>query len=198
MVNYTLISTNTKAGRAYISVLLVLVASPAVLLLTWGLVQRAQPSLSGLRFNNISWSAASDVFILTAVILIAAKGWKNHGAEIPAFFKGTKWFLIAYGIGLAAGIIFHLTGGPSVGFHDAASSWMHDLGVFPALGGAIAGTGIPLLFTSSGRWAGIVIAVLVIGVWGGLAVLDQIRWKLPQSNYWWSNPNWIAVPKMDW
>jgi hypothetical protein len=206
IVMFALLTHFIKSGRPWMAATTVWVASPLVVLGVWWLVQKGQPYFSEMSFGSISYAAVvGDIVVLPAAAIVTAYGWKAAANEMAPFWKSGWWLAISSLIGLAAGIGFHLMGGPansnsselSVRLHDSPLSWAHNLGVFTALFGAFVFALVPLLFTAAGRSLGLLaVAIGIIG-WGGLSVIDNIRMRLPLDSYWRFNPQWMDVD-FDW
>jgi hypothetical protein len=204
IVNYLVLTHFITQGRAVSSLFTVWVASPAVMFSVWLLIQQAQPSCCS--FGSISYAAVlGDVLVLPAAAYIAALGWRASSSEMAAFWKSGWWMAIAFAVGLIGGICFHLMGGRSDSqsdilserLHDSPLSWAHNIGVFPALLGALVCTLVPLLTVGSGRvWFFWALGIAVVG-WGGLVVIDTVRMKLPTTSWWHFNPQWMDI-EYDW
>lgn len=206
-VNFGLMTYYVRHGHVRGSVLVVLVASPVAIIATWLLVQRATPGLGTFTFGNISYAATvGDLFILTTVVGLTANQWFRHVAAIPEFFKSGAWLAISFCLGLLYGVVTHFVigGKPdsnslirSEQLHDSATSWVHNLGVTPAIAGAVLCTVVPLFFVPGGRLAATGITVILVFGWGGLVVLDMWRSQLDSSHPLHFNPQWLDVV-MDW
>jgi hypothetical protein len=194
-----------QRGRPLISTGLMIVAGPVFMALVWVMLQHCQPSSHNWSLRNISYSAVvGDLFILPPVMALAALGWKHH-ERIAEFWKSPSWMVISFIIGLVLGIAFHLAGGRADSqsallgqrLHDSATSWAHNLGVFPAIASALVYAIVPLIVTPASRTWGILILLVVVIAWGGLTVLDGIRAQLSNSNPWHFNQQWLDT-EMDW
>lgn len=201
---YLLLVDNIKNGNAFRSALGVWIVSPVLVLFVWVFVQKAQPSASTLTWGNISYAAVvGDIVILPAAAYVVSYGWKMAGAEVPSFFRSGWWLLLAFAVGVAGGRFFHTLGGKSDSsspilseqLHDSPLTWTHNVGIFPALMGALIHTILPLVFTASGRgyfWGAL--SITVVG-WGFLQAIDAWRTaNLPPTSYWYFNPQWMDVP----
>ncbi len=198
---YYLLSTSIMDGRPARSVMNVLLASPVLMAAAWLLVQRGQPAFSTFTLKNISYAATiADLLVLTTLVWFLAKAWEYHYHSTRVFFDDWLWMGISYILGLCVGVFFHfiLGGTPdshslvvSEQLHDSATSWAHNLGVMPAIAGAVIRTLIPLFFTRGALKIAIGLALLLIVGWGGLVMLDTYRATLPESNPWRFNPQWL-------
>lgn len=194
------------SGRAALSILGVLAASPLVIGATWLLVQQGQPGVSSFTLKNISYAAsAGDLLVLPIVVWLAATAWNRYGDQVPAFFKSDYWFAISLVAGFAIGTFAHLSGGRSNSnslvlseqLHDSATSWAHNLGVFPAIAGTLIYVLVPLLFVRDALLMAIIATCVLFVGWGSLVVIDNMRANLDPSNAWHFNPQWLDV-RMDW
>lgn len=181
---------------------LVVIGNVAIMANAWW-IQGAQPtlSLSGI-IHYGSYAAIFDVFL--------AAGWGAQAyARRHAQLEISKLrFFVAYGVGLAVGWLFHLSGGdadsqsPDMGvrMHDSATSWAHNFGVMPAML-TIFICYFPQLrklwnTPSKRRYAVLPTSCLLI--YGTGVGLDQLRLRLPEPHPWHLNVHWLDVTGMDW
>lgn len=206
-VSFGLLTYCMRLGRPMPSIGVVLIASPAVIVATWLFVQRGTPAISTFNLGNISYAATfGDLLFLTTVVGLTARQWQISSAAIPQMFSGRGWIAISFGAGLLYGLFTHYVMGgkpdsnsPHLGeqMHDSATSWVHNLGVTPAIAGAVFCMVIPLFFTPGARPAALVISAILVVGWGGLVVVDILRSQLDPSHPLFFSPQWLDVV-MDW
>ncbi|HEU5187735.1 MAG TPA: hypothetical protein VFT87_04510 [Candidatus Saccharimonadales bacterium] len=207
ILNFWLLDRSIRLGRPWQSTLVVLIASPVVIVATWLFVQRATPAFSTFTPGNISYAATfGDLLILTTVVALTARQWRLADGAVPEFFLGRTWLVISYGAGLLYGLITHfvLGGKPDSNsqvlgeqLHDSGTSWAHNLGVAPALAAALISTLVPLFFVPGDRMLALLITTILVVGWGGLVVFDIVRSQLDPSHPLYFNPQWLDVA-MDW
>lgn len=208
LIMFFLLMQNVRRGNWLTSVALSLSANHLVLATVWILLQKGQPDIGRMTWQNVSYAAVlGDSFVLPAAVALVASGWKRHESKIAAWWKKPWWLLISFAAGLGSGTFYHFVMGgradstSSVAaerLHDAPLSWAHNFEVFPALLGTLLCATCPLLTIRGGRkWALWTIGLLLVAL-GGMSLLDMWRSALPEYHWWHYDTNWLNIDRFSW
>lgn len=201
---FYLMSQGIVAGRWAYAAVMALVASPVLMLGSWLLLQRGTPN--NFSFKHMSFAAVlGDIFVLpTAMILLALIWGRLSVGEMWSFWSTNGWLALSMAVGMSYGAWSHWKGGPSdsrstieaIQLHDSATSWMHNLGVAPALFATLFYALVPLIM----QWLQpqlTIAVILVLAAWLVMVWMDDFRSNLDPNHPWYFNPGWIDVV-MNW
>lgn len=173
---FWLLTQSAQHGKLVWTGVLMLVASPVIVLAVFCGMQKGSARVL-IDLPHASWAAWFDIAVLLPAMVVVAAGWGKAHVPLSSFWTSGTWFGSCYLMGLALGVVFHLSGGPSAGEHNCPMSWIHNTTMFPALAGAIICVVVPLLATPEARPFGL-FGVACLAAWAIASGLDVWRMGL--------------------